>query len=320
MQIARPLRQALHVLGMVAVGSALVLAPSPRPAAAQNAELVGSAFGFFTSVGLFGGEVTDIGPAPLVTLPPDGSVEPITMTDPDGSTVQFGPAVIVEPVSMTVSTQGDSGSVTSTAVVTFAENQDDQLDPFNADDLSSECTAASADPSGRVVLTAASLVLSTDENTGDPTETTDIPAEPEPNTTFGGTIDHIGDTFRVVFNEQIRDGGVLTVNAVHFYFGQDAAGQDTDGVAQGEAVIGQTVCGAGTAGSGSSVPAGGGRNGATEGSATEQGDTATLAAENRDGGGGGGAMALLIGALALGGIVVAALAIRSRQAEPPSEV
>lgn len=230
-----------------------------RPALAQGTEVTGSAYGFFTSVGLFGGPPNDVGPVPLVTLPPEGSPEPITASDPDGDSATYGPAVIVETTGMTVSTEGASGpdgSVTSSSSVQFDQNQDEQPDPFNADEVRSMCTASGSGTSGSVVLDNASLVLNTDVETQEPAETIDLPVDPAPNTTYGGTIDHVGDSFRVVFNEQILEGGTLTVNAVHLYLGQNAAGEEVAGVARGEAIIGQSVCGAGA--SGSSQPGDGG--------------------------------------------------------------
>lgn len=48
-------------------------------------------------------------------------------------------------------------------------------------------------------------------------ETMELPSDPEPNLAIEGTIDHVGDRFRVVFNDQIDEGGGLTVKAVHIY-------------------------------------------------------------------------------------------------------
>lgn len=301
----------------LALSAVLLLGGGPQPATGQEGGLVGSAFGFFTSVGLFGGPATDIGPVPLVTLPPEGSAEPITTTDPTGESAQFGPAVILEPSAMTVSTQGEGGSVSSSASITFSENRDEQVDPLYADELTSECTGTLSDRSGTVTLGNGSLVLRTDENTGESTETIDLPAQPEPNTTFGGTVDHLGDTFRAVFNEQIDEGGILTVNAVHIFFGQNAEGEETDGVSSGEAVIGQVVCGTGsTDGTPSDPETGADGNGTTT---TGLGQAAAPASGDDETGGGTGGTALLIGALAVGGGVIAAVAIRSRRAEPPAE-
>lgn len=278
-------RRQMLLVGML-LSAMLLSAFWQREAAdAQVVEVTGSAYGFFTSVGLFGGPPGDVGPVPTVTLPPGGSAEAITATDPDGETAQYGPAVIVQTEAMTVSTEGTTGpdgSVTSSSSVEFNPNQEEQVDPFNADDLMSTCTASGSGTSGSVTLNNASLVLSTDVETEEPVETIDLPVNPEPNTTFGGTIDHVGDTFRAVFNEQITEGDTLTVNAVHLYLGQNAAGEDVPGIAKGEAIIGQSVCGVSASGGGGGestttvAPGGGGGSGVPT-TAPGRGSTATTA-------------------------------------------
>lgn len=244
-------RQKLTV-GLLFSAMALSTFWQRQAADAEVAAVTGSAYGFFTRVGLFGGPPSDIGPVLVVTLPQGGSPEPITQTDADGDSAVYGPAPIVETAAMTVSTEGTTGpdgSVTSSSSVEFNENQEEQVDPFNADNLLSTCTASESEVTGSTTLTNATLVTSTNPE-GEPEETIDLPASPAPNTTFGGTIDVVDDTFRIVLNEQIREGDKLTVNAVHFYFGQNAAGEDVGGTALGEAIIGQSVCGVTATGSG----------------------------------------------------------------------
>jgi hypothetical protein len=64
-----------------------------------------------------------------------------------------------------------------------------------------------------------------------------MPPNPAPNTEHTGEITNIGDKFRVVFNEQIREGEFLTVNAIHMYM--------LGPIAVGDLVIAQTRCRAG---------------------------------------------------------------------------
>lgn len=293
----------------------------PRPALAEVTEVTGSAYGFFTSVSLFDGPAAESGPAPVVTLPAEGSAEPITETAADEESVQYGPAIIVQSTGVTVSTEGTTGpdgSVTSSAELEFDEDREEQVDPFKADSLASTCTAAESGTTGSVSLTGGTLVTSTDPDTEEPLETVDLPAEPEPNTSFTGTIDHVGDTFRLVLNEQIEEGDTLTVNAVHLYLGEDG-----DGVAQGDAVLGQSVCGvSASAASPSDTPPstqaattpGGETNGTELGDTTDQtrleeaiGTTGRADADSGD-----GRRERLIGAL-VGGGVLAALVLRMRR-------
>lgn len=302
------------LIGVVALAVLFSGLWHPRPALAEVTEVTGSAYGFFASVSLFGGEPVDTGPTPVVTLPPGGSADPIVETDADGGVAQYGPAVIVQTTGMTVSTEGTTGpegSVTSSSSLDFADDQEEQVDPFNADDLLSTCTASESGVDGSVTLNNASLVTSTDPE-GEPAETIDLPVDPAPNTTFGGTIDHVGDTFRIVFNEQILEGDTLTVNAVHFYLGQNAEGEEVGGVAKGSAILGQSVCGVSASGSGepgatpSTSPIENGESttiGGEEGTTTAPGQAV---AEIDEADSDGSAAPLVIGVL-VGGAALAAL-------------
>jgi hypothetical protein len=294
-----------------------------RPALAEVSEVTGSAYGFFTSVSLFDGPAVESGPLPVVTLPPEGSATPITEADPDGESAQYGPAIIVQATAMTVSTEGTigpQGSVTSSASAEFDEDQEEQDDPFNVGDLESTCTASESGPSGSTTLNSGSLVTSTDPDTGKPIETIDLPVDPAPNTTYGGTIDHVGDTFRIVLNEQIVEGDTLTVNAVHFYLGENEQGEPVEGVARGEAIIGQSVCGVTAVGPGESnatsnaespeTAAGSPESTTDAGEATSTTQPAEMATTGLEDGGGGG-RTLLIGALV--GIGLLALIFRPRR-------
>jgi hypothetical protein len=288
-----------------------------RPALAEVTEVTGSAYGFFTSVGLFGGAPSDQGPTPVITLPPGGSGEPIIETDPDGASAVYGPAVIVETTGMTVTTEGTTGpegSVTSSASLEFAADQEEQVDPFNADDLRSTCTANESGVDGSVTLNNASLVTSTDAE-GEPVDTIDLPVDPPPNTTFGGTIDNVGDTFRIVLNEQVLEGDTLTVNAVHFYFGQNAAGEEVPGIAKGEAILGQSVCGVSASGAGAPAATPDTQpettGGAGESTTTTPSGEAVVATD--EGSSGSSPAPLVIGALAGAGLLTALILAARRR-------
>lgn len=219
-----------------------------RPAIADVSEVTGGAYGFSSSVSLFGGPAVDSGPLPVVTLPPEGSTTPITESDSNGESARQGPAIVVQATVIRVSTEGTTGlggSVTSSASVVFGDNSEERVDPFSADEVRSTCTASESEVNGETTLDDASLVTSTDLD-GEPVEIVDLPANPAPNTTLSGTNEAVGDTFRIVLNEQIREGDTLTVNAVHVFLGQNAQGDSVEAVARGEAVVGQSVCGVST--------------------------------------------------------------------------
>lgn len=235
--LRRPARVVLTVAVLVALWQ--------HPAIADVSEVTGGAYGFSSSVSLFDGPAVDSGPLPVVTLPPEGSPTPITESDPDGESAQQGPAIVVQATAMTVSTEGTTGvggSVTSSASVVFGDAEEERVDPFSADEVGSTCTASESEVTGAAALDNASLVTSTDLE-GEPVEVIDLPENPAPNTTLSGTNDAVGDTFRIVLNEQIREGDTLTVNAVHVFLGQNAQGASVDAVARGEAILGQSVCG-----------------------------------------------------------------------------
>ena len=248
-------------------------------AAGGGGSVSGSACGYFTSVGLFGGPpnlrgcgqpsgAAATGASPTVTLPAAGSATPITASDPDGATAEYGPAKIfsgkypsddenaVAPPSgpLSVSTQGvPGGTVTSSAEVGTPRGVGPG--PVIADAVKSTCSASSSGVSGTTTITAGQVETKYDASTQLATTTEDIPANPPVNFTRTGTLDHIGDSFRVVYNEQIVEGDTITVNAIHmFLLGPTAVG---------EMVVGQSVCGltAGTGGGGGGTLTGAGGGG-----------------------------------------------------------
>ena len=221
----------------------------------------GGAYGFFTSVALFGGAPASRGPAPTVTLPAGGSASPLTATAPSGS-AQFGPATLFTSDQLDVSTQGTpGGTVTSSATV--ANTNKSGQEQLTATKISSTCSASASGASGSATLTGAKLVTSLGANLDSDADdvVVQLPANPAPNTSFNGKIENVGDTFRVVVNEQVASSGSITVNAVHlFLLGPTAVG---------DLIIGQSRCAltAATTGGGGtgSTSTGGGNQVATTG-------------------------------------------------------
>lgn len=211
-----------------------------QPAEAEVSTLKGSAYGVYVKVGLFGGEPNQVGAAPVVTLPASGAKQTKTLPS---QIAQFGPATIFggqyqEPGRnpsgpLKVSTEGKTGPggfVTSTAsVVNIGPG------PLIADGLSSACTAKEGSVTGSTTVTKGVVETSYDKETQEAVTSENIPEKPAPNTAIEGTIDHVGDRFRVVFNEQIMDAGTLTVRAAHVYL--------LGNIAVGDLIIGESVCG-----------------------------------------------------------------------------
>ena len=223
----------LFVIVTVATASYALSGPS----AAEVTAVRGSAYGYFASISLFGGPPNVRGPQPTVSLPPTGSAAPITANQAS-ALVQFGPAILFSSGPITVSTQGTlgpGGTVTSTSSIQSINTSGQEV--FTAAALSSTCTASETGVTGSTTVTGGTLETSqgNPDVTGDET-VVPIPTNPPPNTTYNGTIESVGDTFRAVFNEQIiNPDGSITVNAYHLYL--------LGPTAVGDLIVGQVVCG-----------------------------------------------------------------------------
>jgi Bacterial Ig-like domain len=227
------------VLPLASMALALVLIGIGQGSA--NAEVTGvkgNAYGYFASVSLFGGPPNTRGPTPTVTLPSSGSATPITATAPTGL-VQIGPAILFSSGQLDVSTRGTTGStglVTSSTNIQSVNTSGNEV--FTADNVASRCTATEADiSSGSTTITNGTLQTSEGNPDVEGDETVvQVPTNPAPNTTFNGQIEGVGDSFRYVFNEQIRNpDGSITVNAAHQIF--------LGPTAVGDLIIGRSVCG-----------------------------------------------------------------------------
>jgi len=125
--------------------------------------------------------------------------------------------------------------VTSSAKITSLNTS--KQEALTATNLASTCTASkSGGVSGSTTVTAGRLQTSEGNPAVQGDETfVDVPARPEPNTTYTGKVESVGDTFRYVFNEQVvqADGSII-VNAAHQYL--------LGPTAVGELILGQSRC------------------------------------------------------------------------------
>jgi hypothetical protein len=215
---------------MMLAGSLFALAGG---AAADVDEVRGGAFGYFSNIGLSGNLPTTRGPEPSVTLPSGGSVVPIVATEVTG-VADYGSAFRFDSGVLTVSTQGTTGvdgSVTSSANVLAVGPA-----PLTATSVTSTCRASEAGVTASTEVIAGLLVTSVGDPAvvGDET-TVPIPAAPDPNTFFMGTLAS-GDAFTIVFNELIFEvDGSITVNGVHLSLSGPTA--------VGDLFIAQSRCG-----------------------------------------------------------------------------
>ena len=236
-QVVRKNRFTALVVAAVLL-SALLTGVGQGPVSADVTAVRGSAYGYFANVSLFGGPFNQRGPTPTVTLPAGGSAVPITATQPTGSVI-YGPAGLFTSGPITVSTQGTTGptgSVTTTSDIQTVNTSDSEV--FTADRISSTCTASETGVTGSTTVLNGTVVLqdpNPDTSGEEGEEIVNVPLNPEPNTTYSGTIP-AGDNFRYVFNEQIMNAdGSITVNAAHQYL--------LGPTAVGDLIIGQVICG-----------------------------------------------------------------------------
>ena len=204
--------------------------------------------------------------SPSVVCPVHGGTA--STTDPDGARGVFGPAVIFGglwpvmssvgppsgPLTSSVDCQlGANGYVTASTRATLAPPGSTWTppgatspqpwpggvgpSPFHADEVGSTCTATAAGVSASTTIVNGVVETSSDPVTGDPLTTVSVPLNPTPNFTVTGTLDHVGDSFRIVFNEQVVNpvDGSITVVAEHMYL--------LGPTAVGDLILGHAVCG-----------------------------------------------------------------------------
>jgi hypothetical protein len=169
-----------------------------------------------------------------VTLPAAGASPPLTATAPSG-VAAYGPAQIFTSGRLDVSTEGTAGAAPS--VKSSASVANVGPGPFTATSVASTCSASSSGASGSTTLSGGKLTTSEGANPDSDADDTvvTLPANPAANSSFTGKVETVGDTFRLVLNEQTTSAGGITVNAVHLYL--------LGPTATGEAIIGQSRCG-----------------------------------------------------------------------------
>lgn len=250
--MAKPTRYRGSIARVAVFGLTVALVGcSQAPAGPEVTAVTGSAYGFWAELSLFGGPSSERGPEPMVELGEDASDSPQDATVEDVAAV-FGPATIFRAKRIAVTAEarlGTGGSATTSARVeadTDAEHGHAQLrpGPLYYDVMESTCDVdANGDITATTTIEGGLVVTSYDPVSQLPETEEAIPESPEPGHTVEGTIDHVSDRFRVVFNEQVENAdGSLTVNAAHIYLLGD--------IAVGDVIIAQSTCGASTSDAG----------------------------------------------------------------------
>ena len=201
----------------------------PGEAYADVTTVSGSAFGYYSSATFdfgAGPSPADInGPESAVTLPATGGSE--TASVPSAK-VFSGPAVFFSSGPITVSTAGTAGpSGSSTSSVSIVASPEGGWDPFYYGTVNSTCASSETASTASTTLSDSYIYLGGGE-------VVQLPDNPEPGSEYFGTIDGVGDNFRIVVNEQVVTSDSITVNAMHMYM--------LGPIARGELIVGQSHC------------------------------------------------------------------------------
>ena len=186
-----------------------------------------------------------------------GAAGSSSATDTDGSKATYGPAVIfggkypddpeapsqpsgplTSGVDCTLGTGGHAIASTDQVLMPPESAYPGGLGPgpLVADEAHARCEATGAGITPTVSFVNGVVETSYDTTTQLPKTTEPIPDNPAPGTEIAGTIDHVGDSFRIVFNEQTTNpDGSRTVVAAHMYL--------LGPTAVGDMIVGSTTCG-----------------------------------------------------------------------------
>lgn len=250
-------------LVMVVSVTALLAGVMVQPAGAAVTAATGSAYGYRAyGISFFGGPQPDTGPTPTVALASNASNSPQRATQVSGL-VHYPPAVLFTSDAINVTSAGALGAhgfVTSLATMNNVNTSTTQptltgSEILTAASIASTCRVSGSGTNGATTVTGG--IVQTDsgwDSNGDglytlpgehPPAFAALPPNPAPNTTYTGHIHPFSgqtDYFTIVLNEHTTSSGVLTVNAVHEYYGTDPAGNTS--VLKGHLILGQSVCGA----------------------------------------------------------------------------
>jgi hypothetical protein len=238
-------RARLAVASLAITTAAVGMTPTPAHAATA---VKGSAFGYYSNVSLFGGPYNlrgygqpagapAVAATPSVSLPSTGGS--VSLTDADGSLATYGPAVIFGWYNPSTGTYGNTGAQTVTAsgtiggsgaVMSRATVNNAGPGPLVMPQIVTTCSRSGSTTQVTVQVSNGYVETSTNPSTQP------IPANPAPGTRIDGTINHVGDSFHVIFNEQtVNADGSRTVVGAHMYL--------TGPTAVGHLVVASATCG-----------------------------------------------------------------------------
>ena len=191
---------------------------------------------------------------PSVELPSTGGN--LSVTDADGSTASAGPAQMFSAGSTTVSTQGSTGTLTSSSSTTNNNiNIPDLKETLTATQLTSQCNATTSSVTGSATITGGTVKTDSGLDVNDDGDFLDVELGEHgpvvvaiPDGTIAQNTQHTGhvhlengntDTWTYVFNEHVLNpDGTKSIHAAHQYLhGPNAIG---------DLLIGTAYCGVAT--------------------------------------------------------------------------
>jgi hypothetical protein len=259
-------RRATRLLPLVGLAVLAAGWPAPAVGAGTLGGTKGYACAYSTNISIAGGPFSVRGcgqtippgdatsASPEVTQPPGGTNTLIKQTDANGARAAYNywvmfsapspsPAGFEAPSGpLTASTQGISPVLSSASAQTVGLLGWHPLrgkahkTQFNASYVYGRCTA---EPGYNTFFTNIQngVVVTSTDSVGNPLTSVAVPPQPPANYTINGTMDDIGDSFQITFNEQIANpDGSFTLNAVHvrllgpWQVGDIIVGQATCGV------------------------------------------------------------------------------------------
>lgn len=202
----------LPLVGVAAVAAAMGLSAGPAVAADG---FTGSAYAVSAGTTLINSQTLGIPPVPFAKYPTGGNLSVIGVDDAQHKLVHSTKV-------LAASSEVKDGTLTSAGMISEVHVLDNLL---HAETIKAECTADASGTKGSTVLVDAHV------GHGNPDETR---VRLDPNRS--NQVEEVGPV-KIVFNEQIKDGSKLTVNAVHIIVG----GQ-VENLVRGDIILGQAVC------------------------------------------------------------------------------
>jgi len=222
----------------------LLTAVAPTPANATVTSATGDSWGYTVNISLFGGAQTPVNNQPEAST----SGQPVNYAAT--GTVKYGPATIFNsgPIAVTAAGNTTLGSARSSSSLTnvgtwvgvavedtgwylaqkdtYVPTLGGEMDPFIAASVHTECSVTDGSPAKASTTIVGGRTVSKDNSNAPydmhyaPVSPTAVDKDDTTASTFvTGTLDHIGDSWKIRYNEQkaSADGKTIEVWGAHLY-------------------------------------------------------------------------------------------------------